>query len=98
MEVWQNVTPETGHWIGVDLRQVGSNTRAVGAWIEIRTELGSQVREVTVGGGHAGGHALPQHFGLGQASGIRLRVIWPDGATGDWQTFPTNQVVTITRP
>ena len=36
MEIWQNVTEGTGHWLAVDLRQRAPNTRAVGAWIEVR--------------------------------------------------------------
>lgn len=39
----------------VDLRDAGSNTRGVGAWLELRTDAGVQVREGTVGGGRAGG-------------------------------------------
>jgi hypothetical protein len=41
-------------------------------------------REVTLGGGHAGGAAVPEHFGLGGAEAVRLRVIWPDGERSDW--------------
>ena len=42
------------------------------------------VREVTVGGGHAGGQLGPIHFGLGSADEARVRVTWPDGEVGDW--------------
>ncbi len=39
------------------------------------------MRQVTIGGGHAGGQALPLHFGLGEATQARVTVHWPDGST-----------------
>ena len=95
---WRNVTPATGHWIGIELRQEGVNTRAVGAWIEVNTGARTILREVTVGGGHAGGTALPEHFGLGEAGRLRVRVTWPDGVQGAWQEVGPDRVTTITRP
>ena len=41
-------------------------------------------REITVGGGHASGQLGWWHFGLGAETEAEVRVIWPDGATGDW--------------
>ncbi|MEL6206216.1 MAG: CRTAC1 family protein [Pseudomonadota bacterium] len=84
MEVWRNVTQSAGAWLAIEPRSAGSNTRAVGAWVEVRTDAGIQAREVTVGGGHGGGQSGPLHFGLGGASAAELRVIWPDGTTSDW--------------
>lgn len=90
LEIWQNTTPVTGAWLAVELRQTGTNTRAVGAWVEVRTADGVQAREVTVGGGHAGGQAGPLHFGLGQADSADIRVIWPDGSATGWQRLEAN--------
>ena len=68
------------------IEQPGPNRDAVGAWIEIRCEgVPVMRREATVGGGHAGGQAGWRHFGLGKVSAAEVRVIWPDGASGDWQ-------------
>jgi hypothetical protein len=70
LEVWQNVThqngQETGDWLAVSLRQPAPNTRAIGAFIEVKTPNRTMSHEVTVGAGHAGGSALPEHFGLGK--------------------------------
>ncbi len=90
MELWQNTTQGTGNWLSVELRQTGSNTQAVGAWLEVRVDGAVQAREVTVGGGHAGGQAGPVHFGLGGAERADVRVIWPDGDTSAWQPFAAN--------
>ncbi len=98
LEIWQNATPDGGNWLGVALRQGAGNSRAVGAWIELRTPQGLQTREITVGGGHASGSALPAHFGLGDARSAELRVIWPDGTAGPWKTVAAGQVLEIARP
>jgi len=97
MEVFQNVTQGAGNWLSVALEQSGPNPDAVGSFIEIETDAGLQTREITIGGGHAGGQALPEHFGLGQADAARLRVIWPDGVISDWTSVAPNQAMTITR-
>lgn len=98
MELWQNVTQPRGNWIAVAPRQAGGNRFAVGAWVELRLPGGRiDAQEVVVGGGHAGGAALPLHFGLGAADRVALRVVWPDGAVGPWQGHPANRTVTIRR-
>jgi hypothetical protein len=91
LEVWQNVTPDTGGWLAIELQQPGPNRRAVGAWVELRTGQGVQHQELTVGGGHGGGQAGPLHFGLGQAARADLRVIWPDGTVSDWTEVTPGQ-------
>ncbi len=97
LEVWQNVTGGTGNWLAVAPAQPGPNVNAVGAWIELKTGGRRQVREITVGGGHASGAALPEHFGLGLAASARLRVIWPDGTASGWQEIPANRQVVLRR-
>ncbi len=98
MELWQNVT-RAGTWLTVDLRQPGPNPRAIGAWVELRMPDGIVVtQERTVGGGHAGGSALPLHFGLDGATEAQLRVLWPDGSTSDWTRATANTHHTLTRP
>jgi hypothetical protein len=96
LEIWQNVTPGTGHWVAVDLRMPGANSRAVGAIVELRLPGGRLlVQEHTVGGGHASGEAGPLHFGLGTAAGAELRVIWPGGAVSDWVPFAADRVLRL---
>ena len=99
LELWQNATPNPGHWIAINLRQNAPNTRAVGAWAEVRDNTGrTQTQEITVGGGHAGGSAVPLHFGLGAATTAEIRIKWADGTTSDWTQTDTDQVITITAP
>ena len=81
MEIYRNVTPGAGGWISVEARQSGVNPNAVGGWIKVVADGSDQERwrEITVGAGHAGGVAGPEHFGLGAASGATVHVTWPDG-------------------
>ena len=90
MQLWRNVTPKTGNWLEIEPVQPAPNPNAVGAWVEVRANGQVQAQEVTVGGGHAGGKALPLHFGLGDAKGAEARVIWPDGTATAWQPVTLN--------
>ena len=54
-------------------------------------------REVTVGGGHAGGQLGWIHFGLGDAVEAEIRVQWPDGEFGPWLAVAANQFLTVER-
>ncbi|MCB2136653.1 MAG: CRTAC1 family protein [Rhodobacteraceae bacterium] len=90
MEIWQNETQDTGHWAEIETHDA-ANTFAIGAWLELRSGGVTQSREITVGGGHAGGKAGPVHFGLGRETEAEVRVIWPDGALSGWVAIPTDR-------
>ncbi|MFT7595716.1 MAG: hypothetical protein ACI8R4_003047 [Paracoccaceae bacterium] len=97
LEIWQNVTGDTGHWLAVSLSHPAPNRDAVGGWIELDADGARQLREITVGGGHAGGSAGAQHFGLGTADQARLRMIWPDGVVSEWVTVGVDHAVSLQR-
>lgn len=104
-QVWRNVgsgsaeNPKPmGHWLGVRLQQSGPNRDAIGAWIEV--QLPDQRilrRELTVGGGHASGGLGFVHFGLGDATGVKIRVQWPGGSWGDWAEIKANGFYSLDR-
>jgi hypothetical protein len=79
MELYRNVTPDTGNWLEIALTQPGGNMNAVGATVVVEAEGNRQSQQLTVGGGHGGGKALPLHFGLGAAETVTVTVVWPDG-------------------
>ena len=87
----------TGNWIALRLSQPAPNVDAVGAWVEVRTDDSTFLREVTVGGGHAGGQLGWLHFGLGDADTAEVRVQWPDGEAGPWVEVPAEEFATIER-
>jgi hypothetical protein len=104
VKIWRNVgsgeasQPEPmGNWIGVQLGQPGPNRDGIGSWIEVKIGRYTIQREVTIGGGHAGGQNGWIHFGLGDADNMKVRVQWPDGEIGPWIPVNANQFVTIDR-
>ena len=89
--LWRNVgsgdaakPAPMGHWLALKANQPGPNRDAIGAWLEVRTGDTTQRRELTVGGGHAGGQLGWTHVGLGTADRAQVRVLWPDGEAGPW--------------
>ncbi|SIP92206.1 Repeat domain-containing protein [Rhizobium sp. RU33A] len=86
VEIWRNTTEGAGRFLQLALRQDGPNRDAVGAWIEVKTGDVVQRRELTIGGGHVSGKTGWHHFGLGGLAETEIRVLWPDGEVGDWQT------------
>lgn len=102
--VWRNVGAgdgdvpvPMGNWIGLRLVQPAPNVDAIGAWVEVRVGDQTTTREITIGGGHAGGQLGWLHFGVGDASEAEVRVQWPDGETGPWMTVPANDSAIIER-
>lgn len=85
LEIYRNVTDGTGNWLTVALTQSGGNRNAIGAVVMVTTDSGRQSQQNTIGGGHAGGKALPLHFGLGDADRATVTVTWPDGAQSTHQ-------------
>ena len=74
-----------GHWLALRLEGPAPNRAAIGAWVEVRAGGRTMTRELTVGGGHAGGQLGWIHFGLAAATSAEVRVQWPDGEWGPWQ-------------
>ena len=104
VKVWRNVGAgdaaqpvPMGHWLAVSISQPGPNRDAIGAWMEVKVGDTTYRREVTVGGGHAGGQLGWVHFGLGRADGAQVRVQWPDGETGPWMPVPANEFAELER-
>ena len=92
VKVWRNEGPggsggalaSAAHWLAIRLTQPRPNVDAIGAQIEVKIGNLSDRREVTIGGGHAGGQLGWIHFGLGPAERAQVRVTWPDGTAGPW--------------
>lgn len=96
VEVWRNQGAE-GNWLQVELVQPGGNRSAIGSWLEVDLRGRIISRELTVGGGHAGGQLGWTHFGLGEADSARLRVQWPDGERSPWWPVEANQFLVVDR-
>jgi hypothetical protein len=104
VRVWRNVglgtadqPAQMGNWLGLRLGESGPNRDAIGAWIEVQVGKATLRRELTIGGGHAGGQLGWSHFGLGTARTANVRVQWPDGEVGPWLPVSANQFALIER-
>ena len=86
-----------GNWIEVRLADKGGNVDAVGAKINVKTGTKVQTRTVSVGGGHASGHAGWVHVGLGTAERAEIRVTWPDGEQSAPYRVFAGQFVVVAR-
>jgi enediyne biosynthesis protein E4 len=102
--LWRNIgAGDTGRpapmggFVALRLRQPAPNVDAVGAWLETRIGDRSESREVTVGGGHAGGQLGWIHIGAGDVEEVEVRVQWPDGERGPWITVQAGEFAIIER-
>jgi hypothetical protein len=103
-QVWRNIgsgkagrPAPMGRWIALRLAQPVPNIDAIGAWIEVKVSGRTQRRELTVGGGHSSGQLGWLHFGLGNARRAKVRVQWPDGTWGPWQSVAADERYVIER-
>ncbi len=104
VKLWRNVgfgdaaqSAPMGHWLALQLDQEGPDPAGVGSWVEVRVGDRMVQREVTIGGGHAGGQLGWIHAGLGYADRADVRVQWPDGTIGPWITVEANRFAIIER-
>lgn len=97
LELYRNVTAQTGGWINVDLRQDGANPFAIGAIIIVKTQETTQILQHVIGGGHAGGQMVGRHVGLGDATQALVTVSWPDGSESEHAVL-AGQAVTLKKP
>lgn len=104
VKLWRNVgsgdatkPAPMGHWLALRLAQPGPNADAIGAWVEVQAGDQTLRREISVGGGHAGGQLGWTHFGLGRADSAKVRIRWPDGEVGPWLSVPADGFSEIER-
>jgi hypothetical protein len=52
---------------------------------------------MTIGGGHVSGELGFWHFGLGSVDKAQIRILWPDGEKGEWQTVDVGKFYVVER-
>ena len=78
--LWRNDTPAANRWLVLELVGTLSNRSAIGARVEVETDLETTVKEVSGGAGRGSQNSLPLEFGLGAATMVsEIRVRWPSG-------------------
>ncbi|MXW02773.1 MAG: CRTAC1 family protein [Holophagales bacterium] len=107
-EVYANESVRRGVSFRVDLFDRGSpNRRAIGAVLELRAGSGSQRREIRSGSSYLSQNSLTQTFGLpfpdnasdanGETAGVRLDVLWLEGAALRLVGLPSDSRVRVVR-
>lgn len=93
-ELFEN-TSKTDSWLTIELKVDGANANGIGHFIEVKAGEHLQTREITIGGGHAGGHLGAQHFGLGNEQTAQVRVIRPDQTKSEWLEVKAGLRITL---
>lgn len=94
--LWRNDTITTHHWVVLELVGTISNRSAIGARIEITTDVRTTVKEVSGGAGRGSQNSLPVEFGLGNATEIQnVTIRWPSGKLQSLSSIIMDQYHTI---
>ena len=91
-----NGTPDTGHYLAVNLYGVASNRDAFGTVLELTAGERTQVQQVVAGSGYLASNERKIIFGLGGATRIdRLRIRWPSGAIQTFEGLDADREIAI---
>jgi len=94
-ELWQNVSPDSNHWLILKLVGTRSNRDGIGAKIGLR----NQSNHVTTAVGYASSSPCTVHFGTGKQEMIdRIEIRWPSGMVQVLRSVRTNQVLEVHEP
>jgi hypothetical protein len=90
----RNTSSDAGHWIQVRLRQLGGNTRALGARVTVRSGDLVQTAQVGTGGSYLSQSPTDLHFGVADAGTVdEIVVRWPDGVEDRYENVSADRVV-----
>ena len=100
LDEYLNQSNSKNHWLALDLKGTPNNAEAIGAQVNIESELGTQRYQV---GQSEGAHYSQGHYriyaGLGsQKTPITLNIRWPDGTVQSQQVADFDQRLTLTQP
>ena len=99
LKLLENRCTNGNNWLSVEVIGTPSNRDAIGTRITIVAGGETQIREITAGSSQMGQHALPAHFGLGDAGFVdSLTIRWPSGRVLSLSNVATNRTVTVIEP
>ena len=99
-EVWHNTSPNSNHWLLLNLHGTKSNRMGIGAKVRLTAADGSvQYNHVTTSVGYACSSDPRVHFGLGaSASAKEIDIVWPSGIHQVLRDVAADRIVQITEP
>ncbi len=96
LQLYRNDTPQTHHWLMLELVATSSNLDAIGSVIEVSTAEVNQKRQVTGGSSAHSQDGVAVHFGMGASVRTDLIVVrWPSGAVSRLSGVSTDQYLTV---
>ncbi len=98
--LFQNITPDPGHWLIVNLKGTSSNRDGLGAILRLETPEGRiQWNQATQSVGFASSSDPRIHFGLGRESQIRrLDIHWPSGKKQLLENLSCDRILVVEEP
>ncbi|MFN8357197.1 MAG: VCBS repeat-containing protein [Spirosomataceae bacterium] len=97
-QLYQNHTQDRNpqHWIKVQIKGTPSNPLGIGTKVYVTTSSGQQqYQELTSTRGFQSAMLMPLHFGLGNGTVKKLRVVWPNGHVQEWDKPKENQLIVV---
>jgi hypothetical protein len=97
--LWENVTPNQGHWLQVAVTQTRGNRGGIGVTVFATIGEVTKRREILAGESYLAGTPAEVHFGLGDATVVdALRIEWTDGTETVLESIPVDQLIVIGQP
>ncbi len=92
---YENQLGDDNHYLTIRLTGSGTNTRGIGAWIEVRTRESTQVREIRAGNHYVSQNPAEAHFGLGAETTADVNVRWPDGSETNLTSVAVDRLLVV---
>jgi hypothetical protein len=84
----ENQTPDTGHFLALELRGVQSSRDAIGATVKLQSGARKWTTQLFGGDGYQSTNQRQLVFGLGQESKVdELEIHWPSGARQSFRSL-----------
>ncbi len=92
VQLFENVSAVSNHYVAFRLDGVESNSDAIGARIEVHTATGVQYDQVISSSGYAANNGRWIHFGLGDDEVVDLlKIYWPSGVVEEFQNLTADK-------
>jgi hypothetical protein len=94
-----NVSTNTGHWLGIELKGTKSNRDGIGARVEVFAGDRRWTQERVADSGYLSQNEARLHFGLGATTTVdKIVVHWPSGRDQTLEKQQADRVLTIEEP
>jgi len=97
--VLHNTTPNTNHWLTLNLIGHKSNRDAIGAVVRLVSKSATQFATISTAGSYLSSSDKRAHFGLGPDTlADRIEIQWPSGIKQVLTQLKANQILTVQEP